>query len=90
MDELLNLLSDAVATQNWLVVVPVALILVLGVVSAVLKALKKPVPILDTLIDLAKGGVKLLPKKEAPKPAEGEAQGVAAVVPVEEKKGPNP
>jgi hypothetical protein len=48
------------------------------------------VPILDTLIDLAKGGVKLLPKKEAPKPAEGAPEGVAAVVPVEEKKGPNP
>lgn len=90
MDELLKLLSDAVATQNWLVVVPVALVLVLGVVSAVLKALKKPVPILDTIIDLARGGIKLLPKKEAPKPPEG-GDGVASVVPVEtEKKGPNP
>lgn len=87
MDELLKVLSDAVATQNWLVVVPVALVLVLGVVSAVLKALKKPVPILDTIIDLARGGIKLLPKKEAPKAPEG-GEGVAAVVPVEEKKNP--
>jgi len=86
MDELMNMLSDAVASQNWLTVVAVAMVILAGGASVVLKALKKPVPILDTLLELAKGGLKLLPKKEAPKPAEGEASGIAKVVPVEEEK----
>ena len=53
MDELLKMLSDAVASQNWLTVAAVSVVLVAGLASVVLKALKKPVPILDTLLDLA-------------------------------------
>lgn len=91
MDEFLNMLSDAVASQNWPLVAALAVVAVLGIVSIVLKAMGKNVPLLGSVLDLAKAAVKLIPRKAAPAPAPGEAQGVAAVVPVvEEKKGPNP
>ena len=84
MDELLAQLSDAVASQNWLVVVAVSIVVVLGIVASVLKALGKSVPLLDSILGVAKSGVKLLPKKEAPSPAREE--GIAAVVKVEDEK----
>ena len=83
MDELLKMLSDAVQSQSWLVVVVVSLLLVLSLVVVVLKAMKKDIPILGTMLDLGKGLVKVLPKKEAPAPADPSKVGVAAVVPVE-------
>ena len=82
MDELLKMLSDAVASQNWLVVVAVSLVVLASVVSLVLKALKKPVPALDSVVDLAKAGVQMLPKKDPPPPADPSKEGVAGVVPV--------
>jgi len=91
MDEFLNMLSDAVASQNWFLVVGIAVVLVLGVVKTVLKAIGRPFPILDSILELAKGALKFIPRKAPPAPAPGEAEGVASVVPVvEEKKGPNP
>lgn len=86
MDDFLNLLSDAVVSQNWFLVVAIAVVLVLAVVDAVLKALGKPVRILGSVLDLAKSGLKMIPRKAPPAPAPGEPAGVAAVVPVEEKK----
>ncbi len=87
MDALLSQLSEAVASQNWLVVVAVSVVLLAGLVSVVLKAIGKPVPLLDTLIDFAKRILPSLPKKAPPAPAP-EKQGVAAIVPVEETKKP--
>lgn len=86
MDDFLNMLSDAVVSQNWFLVAGIAVVLVLGVIRTVLKALGKPFPILDSVFDLAKGALKFIPKKAPPAPAPGEPTGVAAVVPVEEKK----
>ena len=90
MDEFLNMLSDAVASQNWFLVAGIAVVLILGVVRTILKAVGKPFPVLDSVLELAKGALKFIPKKAPPAPAPGEPTGVAAVVPVEEKKGPNP
>lgn len=91
MDDFLNLLSDAVVSQNWPLVAAIAVVFILSVVSLVLKALGKNVPLVDKVLDFAKSGLKFIPKKAPPAPAPGEPQGVAAVVPVvEEKKGPNP
>lgn len=91
MDDFLNMLSDAVVSQNWPMVAAIAVIVILGVVKTVLKAIGKPFPILDSVLDLAKSALKFIPKKAPPAPGPGEPQGVAAVVPVvEEKKGPNP
>jgi hypothetical protein len=87
MDELLNQLSEAVASQNWLVVVIVGVVLALALVSVVLKAIGKPVPLLDTLLDFAKRVIPSLPKKAPPAPVDGK-QGVAAIIPVEETKKP--
>ena len=84
MDELLKQLSDAVATQNWPVVVAVSVVVVLALVAAVLKMLGKTVPLVDQILAVAKAGVKLLPKKAAPDPAKEE--GIAAVVKVEDEK----
>ena len=90
MDDFLNMLSDAVVSQNWMLVAGIAVVLILGVVKTVLKAVGKPFPLLDSVLDFAKAALKFIPKKAPPAPAPGEAQGVSAVVPVEEKKGPNP
>lgn len=86
MDEFLNMLSDAVMSQNWFLVVGIAVVLILSVTKSVLKAMGKPFPILDSILELAKGALKFVPKKAPPAPAPGEPTGVAAVVPVEEKK----
>ena len=83
MEELLKVLSDAVASQNWLSVVVVSVVVLASVASLVLKALKKPVPLLDSVLDIAKTGVKLLPKKDPPPPADPSKDGIAAIVPVE-------
>jgi nicotinamide riboside transporter PnuC len=85
MDELIQQLSDAVQSQNWLVVVVASVLAALAIVSIVLKALKKPVPILDTLLELGKGLVKILPAKKAPAPVDPSKDGVNAVVPVEDQ-----
>lgn len=84
MDELLAQLSDAVATQNWPVVVAVSAVLVLALVASVLKMMGKSVPLVDQILGVAKSGVKLLPKKDPPSPAKEE--GIAAVVKVEDEK----
>lgn len=80
MDELLTQLSDAVAAQNWIVVVPVAALVLVSIVSVVLKALGKPVPILDSILNLGKGVVKVLPAKKAPAPVDPAKDGIANVV----------
>lgn len=84
MDELLSQLSDAVAAQNWPVVVAVSVVVVLALVASVLKMMGKSVPLVDQILGVAKAGVKLLPKKESPSPAKEE--GIAAVVKVEDEK----
>lgn len=84
MDELLKLLGDAVQSQSWLVVAAVSVLVLLSLAITVLKMLKKDVPILGTVLDLGKGLVKVLPKKEAPAPADPSKDGIAAVVKVEE------
>jgi len=86
MEELLKLLSDAVASQNWLTVVVVSLVVLASLASIILKALKKPVPVLDSVVDLAKAGVKMLPKKDPPPPVDPSKDGVSAVVPVEKSE----
>ena len=84
MDELLSQLSDAVAAHNWPVVVAVSLVVALALVAAVLKMIGKKVPLVDQVLDVAKSGVKLLPKTPAPDPAK--EQGIASVVKVEDEK----
>jgi len=86
MEDLLKQLSDAVASQNWLTVVVVSAVVLASVVSVVLKALKRPVPLLDSVLNVAKGAVKMLPKKDPPPPADPAKDGVAAVVPVEKSE----
>lgn len=83
MEELLKVLSDAVASQNWLSVVVVSVVVLASLASIILKALKKPVPVLDSALEIAKAGVKLLPKKDPPPPADPSKDGIAAIVPVE-------
>jgi len=84
MDELLTLLGDAVQSQSWLVVAVVSVLVLLSLAITVLKLLKKDVPILGTVLDIGKGLVKVLPKKEPPAPADPSKDGIAAVVKVEE------
>lgn len=86
MDDFLNMLSDAVVSHNWPLVAGIAVVLILGVVRTILKAVGKPFPVLDSVLELAKGALKFIPRKAPPAPAPGEPTGVAAVVPVEEKK----
>jgi len=86
MEELLQSLSDAVASQSWLTVVVVSLVVLASVASLILKALKKPVPILDSVIDVAKGAVKMLPKKSPPPPADPSKDGLAAIVPIKKSE----
>lgn len=82
MDDLMQMLSDAVAGQNWPVVVVLAVLVVLSLVAVVLKMLGKDVPILDKLLDLGKGIVKMLPAKKEPPPVEPDKDGVSNVVPI--------
>lgn len=89
MNELLELLSGAVQSQSWLIVVAAAVLLALSVTIVVLKAINKPVPLLDTLLELGKGVVKVLPKKAPPPPVDPSKDGVAAVVEIKDaRKGP--
>lgn len=82
MDDLLSSLTDAASRGDWLQVAVMAVVAVAVLVAAGLKVAGKQVPVLDKLIDLAKGLLKLLPKKQVEaKP--GDPQGVEAVVKVE-------
>jgi hypothetical protein len=91
MDELLALLNDAASTQNWPVL---AAGVVLLAVPIVLKAIGKPVPILDQVLPTAVKFLKGM-KKPAPKPEEQPENqpGLAAVIQIDkakEDKGPQP
>jgi len=91
MDELLSLLNDAASTQNWPVL---AAGVVLLAVPIVLKAIGKPVPILDQALPAAVKFLKGI-KKPAPKPEEQPENqpGLAAVIQIDkakEDKGPQP
>lgn len=88
MDNLLDLLNGAVSSQDWLQTAAIAVLVALSLTAVVLKALKKPVPLLDTLLDLGKGLLKVLPKKSPPPPADPAKDGLAAVVKFEDKRGP--
>lgn len=85
---LLDQLSAAVQGKNWLLVVVLVIALLAAGAVPLLRLLKKPeaAKVVETVGDVAETVVKVLPKAEAPK----DAGGIAAVVPVEEKKGPNP
>lgn len=85
MDELLTVINDAAASGNWLVL---AFAVVLLAVPIVLKALKKPVPIVDQLIPVLVGLLKRF-RKDPPPEQKPEAQGgIAAVVPIESARKP--
>lgn len=88
MNELLDLLNESVQSGSWMVVVGAAVLMAGSIATVVLKALGKPVPILDTLLELGKGLVKMLPKKAPPPPADPSKDGVAAVVKIEDRRGP--
>ncbi len=91
MNELLDLLNESVQSGSWMVVVGAAVLMAGSIATVVLKAIGKPVPVLDTLLELGKGLVKMLPKKAPPPPADPSKDGVAAVVKIEDqRKGPNP
>ena len=91
MDNLLELLNEAVQSQSWVSVAAIAVLVVGSLAALVLKALKRPVPILDTLIELGKKLLPMLPKKSPPPPADPSKDGLAAVVKIEDqRKGPNP
>jgi hypothetical protein len=85
MQELLNSLSEAVAAQNWIVVVVVSVLVLLTLAALILKALGRDVPILGTIIDLGRGVVQFLPKKAPPAPVDPSKQGVAGVVEVKDE-----
>lgn len=85
-----DLINEAAQSKNWPMLIA-ALIVIL--VPAVLKLLGKKVPLVDAAVDLAKKALPMLRKKEAPPPAEGEKEGLAAIIPIEGKKddkGPQP
>lgn len=84
MDELLKMLSDAVAGQNWVVVVVVSVLVLLSIVALVLKVMGKDVPIIGTLLDLGKGIVKVLPAKKV-EPVDPAKEGIAGVVEVKDE-----
>ena len=93
MDDLLSLINDAASTQNWPVLAGAVAVLV---VPIVLKAIGKPVPILDQAIPTAVKFLKGI-KKPAPKPETlpENQPGLANVVNIEdarkpEDKGPQP
>ena len=91
MDELLSLLNDAASTQNWPVL---AAGVVLLAVPIVLKAIGKPVPILDQALPAAVKFLKGI-KKPAPKPETlpENQPGLSNVVHIDkarEDKGPQP
>ena len=88
MEDLTQQLNDAVARGDWLQVTALAVVVIGGVVTAGLKVAGKPVPILDKVIDGARGALKLLPKKPAVEPKPGEKQGVEAVVEVKPEAPP--
>lgn len=82
MDEMIQQLSEAVARGDWPQVVGLTVIVLGTLVGAGLKIAGKPVPVLDQVVSLTKAGLKILPKKAPAAPAEGEKQGVEAVVEV--------
>lgn len=88
MDDLLNQLGQLVQSQDWLSVAVVSALILVSVAGVVLKALGKSVPILNTVVDLGKGVLKVLPKKAPPPPADPAKDGLAAVVKIEDKREP--
>lgn len=86
MNELLDTLNTAVQTQNWVLLALVAVLIVGGIVSVILKAMGKSVPIVDTLLELGKSLIKVVPAKKAPEPKPGEPSGIAAVVKIDDKR----
>lgn len=83
---LLDMLNAAVQSSDWVSVVAVGALIVLSLVVIVLKALKKPVPVLDSVLEVGKGLVKVLPKKEPPAPVDSSKTGLAAVVKIDDKR----
>ena len=87
-ESLEDLINEAAQTKNWPMLAAAAVILI---VPVVLKALGKSVPLLDQALSWAQKALPMMRKKEVPPAPEGEPQGVAKVVPIEDaKKGPNP
>ena len=78
------LIHEAAQNKDWLTL---AIAAVLLIVPVVMKALGKKVPLLDSGLDLVAKILPALKKKPVePPPAEGEKQGLAAVVPIEDAK----
>lgn len=83
MDDILSMLGDAAQVQDWLGLGLLALVVV---VPVVLKALGKKIPLVDTAISAILAFVKSRKPKAPPALKEGEKEGLAAVVKIEEKK----
>lgn len=81
MNELVAQLVTAAAEHNWVVV---ALVAVLIAVPIVLRLLGKEIPLVSSILDIVAKLIPMLKKKAPAPPAEGD--GLASVVPVEEKK----
>lgn len=86
MNELLDTLNVAVQTQSWVTVAAAGALVLVSLAALVLKALKRPVPVLDTILSLGMGLLKVLPKKAPPPPADPSKDGVLAVVKIEDSR----
>jgi hypothetical protein len=91
MDDLLALINDAASTQNWPVLAGAVAVLV---VPIVLKAIGKPVPILDQALPVVVRFLKGVKKPEVkPETLPENQPGLAAVIQIDkakEDKGPQP
>lgn len=88
MNELLQTLTDAIMSHDILTIVAASLVVVLSLVSLILGALGKKIPLLTPILEFAKNVLKALPKKNPPPPpASGEGDGVAKIVPIDTQKG---
>lgn len=83
MSELLDVLNSAAQSKDWLVLAVAA---VCVIVPVVLKALGKHVPLVDAAVEFVTGILKARKPKAPPPPPAGQAEGVAAIVPVEAEK----
>lgn len=80
---LLDQLNSAAQSGDW---VMLAVLGVAVIVPIVLKALGKSVPVLDQALELAVKVAGAFRKPKPPPPAEPGKDGIAGIVPVEEKK----
>jgi hypothetical protein len=78
-----ELINEAAQSKNWPMLIAALLVVV---IPAAMKIAGKQVPILDSALTFAKKYLPLLRKPEVPPAPEGEKEGLAKVIPIEEKK----